>query len=66
MPIITIESGKLNKEQKRDLIRRLTDVASEITGTPGKFFAITVKELDDENLGFAGETVEEIKSRMKK
>ncbi|EYE89582.1 hypothetical protein Q428_01590 [Fervidicella metallireducens AeB] len=28
--------------------------------------AVTIKELEDENLGFAGETVEEMKRKMEK
>lgn len=66
MPIITIEGGKLTKEQKRELIHRITEVASEVTKVPSKFFAVTIKELEDENLGFAGETVEEMKEKLRK
>ncbi len=66
MPIITIEGGKLTKEQKRELIHRFTEIASEVTKVPSKFFAVTIRELEDENLGFAGETVEEMKENLRK
>lgn len=34
MPYISIESGKLTVEQKKELIERLTATASEITHIP--------------------------------
>lgn len=66
MPIITFEGGKLTKEEKRELIHRFTEVASEVTKVPSKFYTVTIKELPDENLGFGGETVEEIKAKLQK
>jgi len=66
MPIITLEGGKLTKEQKSELVHKFTEVASEVTKVPSKFFVVTIRELEDENLGFAGETVEEMKEKMKK
>jgi 4-oxalocrotonate tautomerase len=64
MPIITWEGGKLTKEQKKELIFKFTEVASEITKVPAKFYMVTIRELEDENLGFGGETVAEIKAKM--
>jgi len=64
MPIITWEGGKLSKEQKKELIHRFTEVAAEVTKVPSKFYSVIVRELADENLGFAGETVEEMKVKM--
>ena len=66
MPIISWEGGKLTKEQKKDLIRRFTEVAVEVTRVPAKFYSVVIREQQDENLGFAGETVEEMKARMAK
>jgi len=66
MPIISWEGGKLTKEQKRDLIQRLTEVSVEVTKVPAKFYSVVIREQQDENLGFAGETVEEIKAKMAK
>lgn len=66
MPIITMEGPNLTTEQKKELIRRFTEVACEITKIPSKFYVVTIKELPDENLGFAGETVVEIKKNMSK
>lgn len=40
MPYISIESGKLTAEQKKQLIERLTATASEITHIPEQFFTL--------------------------
>lgn len=57
MPYISIESGKLTAEQKRELIERLIATASEIlcrakrfaySHIPEQFFTVTIKELPDE------------------
>ena len=66
MPIISWEGGKLSKEQKKDLIQKFTEVAVEITKVPAKFYSVVIREQQDENLGFAGETVEEIKVKAAK
>ena len=50
MPYITIESGALSDEQKENLIKRLTEVSSEIMNVPQEFFSVTIKELPDKNL----------------
>ncbi|MDE5744690.1 MAG: 4-oxalocrotonate tautomerase family protein [Paramuribaculum sp.] len=61
MPYISIESGKLSAEQKKQLIERLTAAASEITNIPVQFFTVTIKELPDENFGIGGKSIDEIK-----
>jgi 4-oxalocrotonate tautomerase len=66
MPIISWEGGKLSKEQKKDLIQKLTEAAVEITKVPATFYSVVIREQQDENLGFAGETVEEIKAKAVK
>jgi len=66
MPIISWEGGKLSKEQKKDLIEKFTEVAVEITKVPAKFYSVVIREQQDENLGFAGESVEEIKAKAAK
>ena len=37
-----------------------------MTKVPTKFYSVVIREQQDENLGFAGETVEEIKAKMAK
>lgn len=65
MPYIKIESGKLTDEQKTLLIKRLTDVSSEITNIPQEFFTITITELPDKNYGIGGKTIDIVKSEYK-
>lgn len=43
MPYITVESGALSDEQKEELIKRLTEVSSEIMKVPQEFFVTTIK-----------------------
>ena len=59
MPYISIESGRLTAEQKKQLIERLTATASEIlckakrfaySHIPEQFFTVTIKELPDEKV----------------
>jgi 4-oxalocrotonate tautomerase len=66
MPVISWEGGKLTKEQKKELIRKLTDAAVEAVKVPANFYTVIVREHSDENLGVAGETVEDLKARMAK
>lgn len=65
MPYISIESGALTSEQKKELIERLTVTASEITNIPAQFFMVTIKELPDENFGIGGKPIDEIKRNYK-
>ena len=65
MPYISIESGTLTAEQKKQLIERLTATASEITHIPEQFFTVTIKELPDENFGIGGKSIDEIKRNYK-
>lgn len=65
MPYISIESGALTADQKKQLIERLTTTASEITHIPKQFFTVTIKELPDENFGIGGKPIDEIKRNYK-
>ena len=65
MPYISVESGALTSEQKKELIERLTATASEITNIPAQFFTVTIKELPDDNLGIGGKSIDEIKRNHK-
>ena len=45
--------GTLSDDQKEELIKRLTEVSSEIMKVPQEFFVMTIKEVPDKNLGKA-------------
>lgn len=66
MPFITVESGALSDEQKEDLIRRLTEVSSEIMKVPQEFFVTTIKEVSDKNFGIGGKTIDKVKEEYMK
>ncbi len=61
MPYITVESGALSDKQKEELIKRLTEVSSEIMEIPQEFFVTTIKEVSDKNFGIGGKTIDKIK-----
>ncbi len=65
MPYITIESGTLSDEQKEKLIKRLTEVSSEIMNVPQEFFTMTIKELPDKNFGIGGKTIDKVKAEYR-
>ena len=62
MPYITIESGTLSDEQKEKLIKRLTEVSSEIMEVPQEFFVTTIKAVPDKNFGIGGKTIDKVKA----
>lgn len=62
MPYITVESGVLSDEQKEKLIKRLTEVSSEIMQVPQEFFVTTIKEVSDKNFGIGGKTIDKVKA----
>ena len=65
MPIITVEGGQITSNQKRVLISKMTQLASEVLQIPREFFRVTIKELPDENIGIGGQTIDIIKETYK-
>ncbi len=66
MPYITVESGMLSDEQKEELIKRLTEVSSDIMKVPQEFFVTTIKEVSDKNFGIGGKTIDKVKEEYMK
>ncbi len=66
MPYITVESGALSDEQKEELIRRITEISSEIMNIPQEFFVTTIKEVPDKNFGIGGKTIDKVKEEYMK
>ncbi len=54
MPVITLEAGKLEKDQKESLIAGFTKIASEILGIPAQAFVVLLKENEYDNVGSGG------------
>lgn len=65
MPVIEMTTSKMEAKTKKALILELMKTASTVTHIPEKFFTVAIHEMNDENLGFAGETVAAMKARMK-
>lgn len=60
MPIITLEAGKLNKEQKQVLAKELTATAARIINVPEQAFILLMKENDLDNFSAGGKLVSEL------
>ena len=61
MPVITLEAGKLNKEQKSQLVKEFTSTASKVMNVPEQAFIVLLKENELDNIGFGGQLVSERK-----
>lgn len=59
MPVITFEAGKLNTDQKRQLVREFTDTAAKVMQIPEQAFIVLLKENEMENIGSGGELLSE-------
>lgn len=54
MPSITFEMAHLTTEQKRTLVKEVTEVASRVSGIPEAGFYVFIKENEPENIGVGG------------
>ncbi len=51
MPVITIEAGKMSKEQKATLVKELVLKASETLNIPEQAFVTLIRENEMDNVG---------------
>ena len=61
MPVITLEAGKLSKEQKSQLVKEFTSTASKVMNVPEQAFIVLLKENKQDNIGFGGQLLSERK-----
>lgn len=54
MPVITLETTHLNKEQKQQLTKQLTASAARIMNLPQEMFYVYLKEHSLDNVGVGG------------
>ncbi len=54
MPVITMESSKLDKSQKAQLVKEFTESAARILNMPPETFTVYLKENELDNIGFGG------------
>ncbi len=59
MPNITLGCSYLVKEQKDELIKRLSEVASDVTKIPVESFVVFLNEHNPENIGVGGVALSE-------
>ncbi|MCB2354585.1 4-oxalocrotonate tautomerase DmpI [Clostridium estertheticum] len=55
MPVITLEAGKLNKDQKSKMVKEFTTIASKVMNVPEQAFTVLIKENELDNIGFGGQ-----------
>lgn len=51
MPVITLDAGKISKEQKAKLVKEFVSSASSILGIPEQAFVTIIRENDFDNIG---------------
>ncbi len=55
MPIITIENvGELTKEQKEQLVEKVTKLVVDVTGKPSQYVYVRIDEIPRENFAMDG------------
>ena len=63
MPIINVKTTPLTKEQKSEMIRRMTQVTSEVTGAPEEVHMVLIEELPYDAVGMGVKSVEEMREQ---
>ncbi|AAB86079.1 unknown [Methanothermobacter thermautotrophicus str. Delta H] len=51
MPVIQINCNELTREKKRELVKRITEVSSEIMGLPESTITVLIREFPPEMWG---------------
>lgn len=59
MPTITLETTKLTKEQKIELVKEFTASAANIINVPEQIITVYIKENNVDNVGFGGKLLSE-------
>ncbi|MGC9517046.1 MAG: 4-oxalocrotonate tautomerase DmpI [Methanomicrobiales archaeon] len=54
MPVITIDSPKITKQQKQELVKSFTKSASKILNLPEQAMIVLIREMDSEDVGVGG------------
>ena len=60
---ITKENGGLDKAQKEELARRLTDAVVAVVGRGQKTCVVVIDEVETDNYAIGGETVTNIRKK---
>ncbi len=57
MPVIRVDGPQISVDKKRELARRLTEVAAEVYGMDKEHIIVLIRENPPENVGVGGELV---------
>jgi 4-oxalocrotonate tautomerase len=60
MPVITVAIHPIDQDQKKHLIKELTETAVKITNVPADKYVVFIDEYENEAIGLAGKTRAEI------
>jgi len=60
MPVVIIESNKINTDKKRKLVKFITEITAKIYELPEDTITVLIKELERENIGTGGKLLSEI------
>ena len=60
MPVVIIESNKINADKKRELVKSITEITAKIYELPEDTITVLIKELERENIGTGGKLLSEI------
>lgn len=61
MPLITFESGELTEDVKKELMKKLSKVSSQITGIPEESFWVFIREMSDDHIMVGGKVLSDLK-----
>jgi len=57
MPLIRITSTAMTSEQRRAMVKRMTEVTMEVLGTPEESHVVMIDELSHDALGIGKKTI---------
>ncbi len=60
MPVITVAIHPIDQEQKKHLIKELTEAAVKVTNVPADKYVVFIDEYENDAIGLAGKTRSEI------
>lgn len=63
MPVITIDCNELTRDQKRELVKTVTEVSSKIMNLPESTITILIREVNAEDVGVGGELLCDLRQK---
>lgn len=57
MPVIRVDGPKIDLDKKRELARKITEVAAEIYGMDKEHIIVLIRENEPENVSVGGELI---------